>query len=37
VASAGTSPALTEDEKELAQVLGKRVAALAMRLEEKPA
>ena len=37
VASAGPSPTLSEDEKELAQVLGKRVASLAMRLDEKPA
>jgi NAD(P)H dehydrogenase (quinone) len=34
VASAGISPALSEDEKTLAHALGRRVASLALKLEE---
>jgi NAD(P)H dehydrogenase (quinone) len=34
VASAGSSPELSEDEKVLAHVLGRRVASLALRLEQ---
>ena len=33
VASAGASPELSEEEKVLAQALGRRVASLALRLE----
>ena len=36
VASAGPSPTLSEEEKVLAHALGKRVASLALRLDEKP-